>query len=99
MSRSILCDNENPRCYYCPNVSELHPHHCLYGIYRAKADQYGLWVYLCPEHHTKGPFAVHSHKGRARAVELQNLAQSKFEEIYGHDRFIAEFGRNFLGVN
>ncbi len=94
MRRSILCDTDFPRCYFCGSVMQLERHHCLFGIAnRQKADKYGLWVYLCAEHH-RGQFGVHHCKERAR--ELQSLAQIKFEEKYGHDKFMAEFGRNYL---
>ena len=98
MRKSILCNNEIPTCYFCGTVNQIERHHCLYGIYREKADKYGLWVYLCYFHH-RGQFGVHSHKGRERSLELQSLAQIKFEEKYGHDKFISEFKRNFLGGN
>lgn len=95
MRKSILCDNDFPRCYFCGTVIQLERHHCIFGVSnRAKADKYGLWVYLCTEHH-RGQFGVHHNHERAR--ELQCLAQIKFEELYGHNRFMAEFGKNFLG--
>lgn len=93
MRKSILCDNDIPRCYFCGTAVQLERHHCLFGVQRRKADKFGLWVYLCVEHH-RGRFGVHQCHERAR--ELQALAQIRFEEIYGHDRFMAEFKKNYL---
>lgn len=92
MIKSILCNNETPRCYFCGTASQLERHHCLFGIHRKKADKFGLWVYLCVEHH-RGNSGVHHNHDLAR--ELQAFAQREFEKIYGHDRFMAEFGRNY----
>lgn len=96
MRASILCNNEIPRCYFCGTPFNLERHHCLFGVNRKKADKYGLWVYLCVEHH-RGNSGVHNN--HERALELQRLAQMRFEEIYGHDRFMAEFKKNYLEEN
>lgn len=93
MKDSILCNNEIPSCYFCGKTSGLERHHCLFGVQRKKADKFGLWVYLCVEHHRGNSGVHHNHE---LAKELQVVAQQEFEKIYGHERFMAEFRKNYI---
>ena len=57
------------------------------------AEHYGLKVYLCLQHHTAGPMAVHNNYDLARL--LQRNGQEKFEEKYSHEEWMRVFGRNY----
>ena len=73
----------------------LEEHHAIHGTAgRSLAEEYGLKVYLCPQHHRTGPGAVHKNKAIDRAI--QKAAQREFEKIYGHARWMAEMKINYL---
>ena len=84
-----MIDNSH-KCNLCGRSGVLHLHHCLHGIRRKKADIYGLTVWLCPECHMK----LHDHGDGD--LMLEQLAQKHFEKLYGHDKFMEEFGKNYL---
>ncbi len=71
-------------------------HEIFYGPNRQKSIKYGLQIRLSPEYHRIGPKAVHNNP--AFDLELKQKYQAKFEQQYGHDRFIAEFGKNYIGL-
>lgn len=80
--------------------SALHRHHIIYGRgRRSLSEKYGLWVWLCPDHHEFGPAAVH-HSGTKEGKEndrlLKIIAQKSFEQIYGHDKWMEVFGENYI---
>ena len=71
-------------------------HHIFYGPYRSKSEKWGMKVGLCREHHEGRPNGVHG-GNRALDLKLKAEAQRKFEELHGHEMFMEEFGRNYLG--
>lgn len=78
----------------------LHRHHIIYGRGKRKlSEKYGLWVWLCPDHHEFGPAAVH-HSGTREGKEndrlLKIIAQQSFEQIHGHDKWMEVFGENYI---
>lgn len=57
MSKSIM--QTKKECYVCGTTFNLHSHHVLFGTANRKlAEQDGLKVYLCWEHH-EGTNGVH----------------------------------------
>lgn len=81
------------RCWVCGNPY-VEEHHVLYGTSKRKlSEKYGLKVYLCHEHHTgkKG-----AHFNKVLDTQLKMFAQKKFEEIYGHEKFMEVFKKNYL---
>ena len=66
------------------------------GRFRNKSEQYGLWVYLCASCHVTGNEAVHSARGIPYSNYLRKIAQERFEMVYGHDKWMKEFKRNWL---
>ena len=82
--------NDKLECFICGRSGALHRHHCLHGIRRKKADQYDLTVYLCPECHQN----LHDHGDGD--LMLEQLAQRHFEAQYGHEKYMQEFGKNYL---
>jgi hypothetical protein len=50
---------------------------------------------MCEErHHEHGRESPH---GNAKVdLKLKQIAQTAFEEQYGHDKWMEEFGKNFL---
>ena len=67
----------------------------MFGVAnRKKSEQYGLWVYLCVAHHEYGPDAVHTN--RNVRIFLCKIGQQAFEQRYSHEKYMQEFGRNWM---
>lgn len=102
MSKSILHDKNAGTCYFCMALNgdfrkrnDLQEHHAIYGTANRKhSERYGLKVYLCLQHHTAGPMAVHNNAELRR--RLQKEAQEAFEKRYSHEKWMEVFGRNFI---
>ena len=92
MAKSIIQDKKE--CYVTHTTQGLHLHHCIYGANRKNSDKYGLVVWLHYEFHT-GKYGVHN-GNKELDSELKELAQRKFEEIYGHDKFMEIFKKNYI---
>lgn len=89
MSQSIMQDEK--KCFVTGRTDNLEIHHCLDGSRRKKADQWGLWVYLTHDTHQA------AHFGDSKLIyALRRAAQRRFEELYGHDKFMEVFGKNYL---
>lgn len=94
--KSII--QKEKKCYVCETTYNLHSHHCLHGTANRKlADQDGLTVYLCYEHH-EGNMGVHSKNGHELDLELKQLAQKRWMEYYDktEDDFRQRYGRSYL---
>ena len=52
---------------------------------------------MCQPHHRDSKEGVHFNKDLD--LELKKLAQKRFEEKYGHEKFMAIFGKNYLDVD
>lgn len=89
--KSIISNSK--RCYLCGSESDLEKHHCIFGTAnRKKADEDGLWVYLCHRDHQ----AVHNQNIWEKKA-LQEIAQEKWENKNGNrEAFIKRYGRSFL---
>jgi hypothetical protein len=61
---------------------------------RRKAEHYGLWVYLCLEHHEQGFEAPHTN--RDTDLYLKRIAQREFEKRHTHELWMSEFGKSYL---
>ena len=102
MAKSIMHDKYDGTCYLCMLLNRdyqrrtsLQEHHVMFGNKHKKlAEHYGLKVYLCLQHHTAGPEAVHNNHQNAEL--LQKKAQEVFEKKHGHEKWMGVFGQNFL---
>jgi hypothetical protein len=68
-------------------------HEIFYGQHRQLSIKYGIQALLCPEHH-RGPTGPHMN--RERNLELKQRGQTWFERMYGHEKWMQEFGRDYL---
>lgn len=83
------------QCYVTHRTDGLQRHHVIYGTAnRRKSDKYGLTVWLRPEWHT-GQTGVHG-GNKELDLKLKQLAQTEFEKVYGHEKWMNVFGRNYL---
>lgn len=100
--KSILHNNKDHTCFLCMILNHddhwqqyLEEHHVIFGTAnRRLSEQYGLKVYLCPDHHRLGAMAVH--RNAEVAEILIKAAQIAFMRKYSLDQFIATFGKNYL---
>ena len=70
---SIIPQSTETQCYFCGKKFGLCRHHCLHGTGdRKKADEDGLWVWLCNDCHRK------LHDKGEHDKELQALAQRTY---------------------
>lgn len=101
--KSILQAKELRCCYLCMKEGDystksiLHEHHIFGGPNRTLSEQYGLKVYLCPEHHEFAPYAVHSDPKGKNNRYLQEQGQKAFEKKYPDLSFREIFGKNYKG--
>ena len=92
MSESIM--QTQKECYLCGRKTCLERHHILSGVANRKlSEKYGLWVYLCHDCHTGTDGAQYNpEKNR----ELRKQAQIAFEELYGHQKWLSVFMKNYI---
>lgn len=82
-------------CYFCGRTDNLDIHHCIHGTANRKnADKYGLKIYVCKDHHTMGPDAIH--RNAQIDNQVKQMAQKKFEETHTREQFIGIFGKSYL---
>ena len=81
-------------CFICRkyhntiNTAPLEKHHCLHGTgMRKLADEDGLWVWLCPEHHRR----LHDKNEHDR--ELQIIAQQTYIAEHGREDYFKRYGK------
>lgn len=90
MSKSIMQDEKV--CYVTGAVNCLDKHHCFHGSRRKQADKWGCWVWLNHDVH----MALHQRNiGLDR--DIKSACQKRFEQLYGHEKFMQVFGKNYLG--
>ena len=87
--RSVLTDDMD-HCIECGKIAN-HIHHCLYGNKRKQCDEDRLVVPLCYKCHHD----LHEVNSDL-ALKYKQLAQMKYEEINGHERYMQRYGKNFL---
>ena len=95
MTKSII--NNNKVCYICGTIYNLHLHHIIFGQNRKKADQDGLVVYLCREHH-EGTNGVHGKNGHLLDIKLKQIAERHWLKHNNSTKedFIKRYGKNYL---
>lgn len=96
--RSIL--QERRECYICralynvQTVRGLEEHHIFQAPRRGLAEQYGLKVWLCRRHHNEQN-AYSAHFDRELQAWLKQRAQTRFEDLYGHEKWMEVFGKEY----
>nr|DAO22053.1 MAG TPA: hypothetical protein [Caudoviricetes sp.] len=101
MSASIM--QTVRECYLCRakynviTMVGLEEHHVIGGPLRSKAEHYGLKVWLCHRHHNEPGESAHF-DSRTRLF-LKRRAQAAFEARYGHERWMTEFGKDYLSCS
>ena len=91
MKDSILVKDQE-HCLICGS-DRVHRHHIYRGKNRKNADEDGMWVPLCMEHHT-GQHGVHN--SQFLDSELKELAQIVWERTRTREEFIKRYGKSYL---
>ena len=95
MKKSII-PGDDEYCYLCKQVHLMNRgtdvHHCLFGNKRRLADQDGLTVHLCHDHHMR------LHQQGQHKDELIRLAQITWMEHFDKtkEEFIARYGKSYI---
>ena len=83
------------KCFFTGSTSNLVRHEVFYGTANRKlSKEWGCWVYLTPQMHNMSNQGVHFN--RENDLKLKQAVQQRFEELYGHKKFMEIFGKNFL---
>ena len=61
---------------------------------RKKSEKWGCWIWLRSDFHNMSNHGIHADPELDMKVKIET--QKKFEELYGHDLFMKEFGRSYL---
>jgi len=95
MAKSIMEQEGSRTCYICGAAGYMEEHHVFYGsANRKKSEKWGVKVHLCYRHHRDLMDGVH---GNAKLDRwLKQEGQQAFERIYGHEKFMKEFGKNYI---
>lgn len=92
MSKSIL--QEDKVCFISGSRVNLERHHIMSGTANRKlSERYGLWVWLNHDLHTGKNGAQYEKELNLR---LKREAQMAFEQIYGHEKWMETFRKNYL---
>jgi hypothetical protein len=89
MSDSIL--QSEKECFVTGATRGLDKHHIYHGPRRKAADKWGCWVWLAHDVHMD----LHE-RNPGLDRDLKDLCQRRFEELYGHEKFMTVFGKNYL---
>jgi len=89
MSKSIMQDEKE--CFVTGAVNSLDKHHCFHGSRRKAAEKWGCWVWLNHDVHMD----LHQ-RNTALDRQLKAACQKRFEALYGHEKFMTVFGKNYL---
>ena len=80
-------------CWGCGCQAGLEIHHIMAGNpNRSLSEQYGLYVSLCRECHTR----IQQYKDMAEVQRLKQEGQRRFEAVFREGMFLKIFGRSYL---
>lgn len=83
-------------CFFCGRTDRLEKHHAIHGTAnRKKAEELGLWVWLCPECH-RGTDGVHGKNGHSKDMAVKMAAEYAFLKHHSMDEWMKEIGKNYL---
>lgn len=86
--------NDLAVCHVCGTRLNIHKHEIYYGAFRKKSIEFGCIVGLCAKHHNMSNDGVHFNHDLD--IQLKQECQKKFEDKYGHDKFMEVFKKNYL---
>ena len=91
MADSIM--QEVKECYITGSTRGLHKHHVYAGSRRRASEEWGCWVWLRGDWHNLSSYGVHSNAELDKRLKTQT--QERFEQLYGHEKFMEVFGKSY----
>lgn len=88
-NRKSILQDEVDKCYMCERKIDLDTHEAIGGMNRLTSIKWDLIFYLCRKCHSKLDL------NQNLKEELQVLAQDKFVELYGYEKFMEEFKMDY----
>ena len=101
MSKSILCDEEDQKCFICGKRGVVNIHHIMSGVSNRKnSEEDGLKIYLCPnchaDIHDRGKVFISKWQYITES-DIKAFGQRKWEETYGtREEFIKRYGKSWI---
>lgn len=89
MTESIM--QSDKRCFLTGSTQFLDRHHCFHGSRRKAADKWGCWIWIRHDLHMQ----LHD-KDKELDRRVEQACQKRFEELYGHKKFMEVFGKSYL---
>lgn len=78
-------------CFITGSQTQLDRHHIYAGSRRKASEKWGCWVWIRHDLHME----LHD-KNKALDKMLRMACQEKFEERYGHEKFMEVYGKSYL---
>lgn len=91
MKRKPSIMQDEKECFVTGSKTGLDPHHIYHGCRRKAADEWGCWVWLRHDIHRE----LHD-KDKTLDRMLERACQERFEQLYGHSKFMEVFGKSYL---
>ena len=82
---------DEKRCFITGSTVNLDRHHCIHGPNRKAAEKWGCWIWIRHDLHME----VHD-KNKILDRMIERSCQERFEELYGHDKWMEVFGKSYL---
>lgn len=89
MKSSIM--QTEKKCFVTGAETCLDQHHCFHGPRRKAADKWGCWIWLRRDLHRE----LHD-RNKGLDLMIERACQERFEELYGHEKFMEIFGKSYL---
>ena len=91
MARTQSIMQDEKCCFLTGSTQNIDLHHCFHGIRRKAADRWGCWIWLRHDLHME----LHD-KNKELDRMIERSCQERFEELYGHEKFMEVFGKSYL---
>ena len=82
---------DEEKCFITGATVNLDRHHCFHGPRRKAAEKWGCWIWLRSDRHRE----LHD-KNKELDRMIERACQERFEELYGHEKFMEVFGKSYL---
>lgn len=89
-NRFSILQEDTTKCFLCHRQLKLDKHEAFGGSNRQKSMQWGLVYYLCRKCHSKADLE------KTTRQFLHYYARKVFSEKYSEEKFLKEFGKNYL---
>ena len=89
LPKKSIVTRDLEHCIFCKRPAD-DTHHVFGGSNRQASDKWDIVVPVCRGCHERVHHDIYCDR------MLKQKAQTKFEEMYGHDKYMSVIGRNYL---